>query len=73
MIIKADFLNKIYLSTLLGGATGNFYDRLYYFSVPDFIDFHLNNYHWFTFNIADIFITVGVVVLIVKDLTLNKK
>jgi len=72
MIIKADFLNKIYLSTLLGGATGNFYDRLYYFSVPDFIDFHLNNYHWFTFNIADIFITIGIMLLIINEIITGK-
>ena len=73
LTIKANFIDKISFSLIIGGALGNFYDRVYYYAVPDFIDFHINDFHWFTFNIADIFITVGVVVLIVKDLTLNKK
>jgi len=73
LTIKANFIDKISFSLIIGGALGNFYDRIYYYAVPDFIDFHINDFHWFTFNIADIFITVGVVVLIVKDLTLNKK
>ena len=47
---------------VLGGALGNFYDRLVYFAVPDFIDIHYKNFHWFTFNIADIFITVGIII-----------
>jgi signal peptidase II len=57
----------------LGGALGNFYDRLIYFAVPDFIDFHINEFHWFTFNIADIFISIGIILIIVKDLILSKK
>jgi|TARA_B100000795_G_C22774728_1_gene429485 signal peptidase II len=73
LTIKANFTDKMSFSLIIGGALGNFYDRIYYYAVPDFIDFHINDFHWFTFNIADIFITVGVVVLIVKDLTLNKK
>ena len=73
LTIKANFTDKTLFSLIIGGALGNFYDRIYYYAVPDFIDFHINDFHWFTFNIADIFITVGVVVLIVKDLTLNKK
>jgi len=70
---KANFLDKIFFSLILGGALGNFYDRLLYFAVPDFIDFHINDYHWFTFNIADIFITIGIILIISKDLILNKK
>tara|TARA_B110000305_G_C18804783_1_gene344280 strand:- start:181 stop:360 length:180 start_codon:yes stop_codon:yes gene_type:complete len=58
---------------VLGGAVGNFYDRLFYFAVPDFIDIHINEFHWFTFNIADIFISVGIIFLIISDLILNKK
>ena len=73
LIIKSNFLEKVFFSFILGGALGNFYDRLLYFAVPDFIDIHFNNYHWFTFNIADIFITVGIIFLITKDLILNKK
>ncbi len=72
MIVKSNFLDKIFFSLILGGAVGNFYDRIIYFAVPDFIDFHLNQYHWFTFNIADIFISIGIILLIIKDLILNK-
>ncbi len=72
MIIKSNFIDKILFSLILGGAIGNFYDRIIYFAVPDFIDFHLNQYHWFTFNFADIFITIGIILLVIKDLILNK-
>jgi len=73
LTIKANFIDKISFSLIIGGALGNFYDRIYYYAVPDFIDFHVNDFHWFTFNIADIFITAGVVILIGKDLTSDKK
>tara|TARA_B100000767_G_scaffold117404_1_gene112120 strand:+ start:2423 stop:2917 length:495 start_codon:yes stop_codon:yes gene_type:complete len=73
LIIKSNFLEKILFSIILGGALGNFFDRIFYFAVPDFIDFHINDFHWFTFNIADIFITLGVILLIINDLILNKK
>ena len=67
------FSEKILYSLILGGAIGNFYDRLIYFAVPDFIDFHINDFHWFTFNIADIFITLGIILIIIQDLILKKK
>ena len=73
LISRSDFWDKVLLSLILGGALGNFYDRLFYFAVPDFIDIHVNDYHWFTFNIADIFITIGIILLISKDLILDKK
>ena len=73
LISRAVFLDKILFSLILGGALGNFFDRIYYYAVPDFIDIHVNDFHWFTFNIADIFITMGVILLIIKDLKLNKK
>ena len=73
LIVKANFLDKVSFSLILGGALGNIYDRINYFAVPDFIDIHFGDYHWFTFNIADIFITIGVIFLIGKDLILNKK
>ena len=73
LISKSNSIDKVFFSLILGGAIGNFYDRLFYFAVPDFIDIHVNNYHWFTFNIADIFITIGVIFLISKDLILDKK
>jgi len=73
LICKASFYDRNLYSLILGGALGNFYDRLFYFAVPDFIDIHVNDYHWFTFNIADIFITIGVIFLISKDLLWVKK
>ena len=66
-------MEKILFSLILGGATGNFYDRLVYSAVPDFIDIHYNNFHWFTFNIADIFISLGIIILIIKDLFLKNE
>ena len=72
-ISKANVLNKALYSLVLGGALGNFYDRLFYFAVPDFIDIHINDFHWFTFNIADIFISVGIVLIIINDYIINKK
>jgi signal peptidase II len=57
---------------IAGGASGNIFDRLYYYSVVDFIDITINNFHWFIFNVADIFITLGIVILITREF-LNKK
>jgi signal peptidase II len=68
IIVKSKFIDKIFFTLLLGGALGNFYDRLVYSAVPDFIDIHYKDFHWFTFNIADIFITISVITLITKDL-----
>jgi signal peptidase II len=68
LMIKAEYLEKILFSLILGGALGNFYDRIIYYAVPDFIDFHINDFHWFTFNIADIFITVGIILILFKEL-----
>ena len=65
---------KIFLFLIiLGGSLGNLFDRIYYKAVPDFIDFHYNDFHWFIFNVADIFITVGVICLIFAELFLNKE
>ena len=60
-------IEKIIFSILIGGALGNLYDRIFYSAVPDFIDLHYNNFHWFTFNVADIFITIGIITFIAKD------
>ena len=68
LISKANFIDKVFFSLILGGALGNFYDRLSYFAVPDFIDIHYQSFHWFTFNIADIFITLGIMMILTKDL-----
>ena len=73
LIAKAEFLEKVLYCLILGGALGNFYDRLIYFAVPDFIDIHINDFHWFTFNIADIFITLGILLIIIKDTISRKK
>tara|TARA_B100001029_G_C15044149_1_gene445837 strand:+ start:31 stop:528 length:498 start_codon:yes stop_codon:yes gene_type:complete len=73
LIFKSNLIDKILFSLILGGALGNFYDRVIYFAVPDFIDVHYNEYHWFTFNIADIFISIGIILLLTKDLILQKK
>ena len=59
-------LDKFIYSIIIGGALGNFYDRITYKAVPDFIDLHYNNFHWFTFNVADIFISVGILAFIVN-------
>ena len=68
MIIRGKGLKKLLLISILGGAIGNFYDRMVYKAVPDFIDFHINDFHWFIFNIADIFISIGVFFMILYDL-----
>jgi signal peptidase II len=68
LINKSKFIDKFFFTMILGGALGNFYDRIVYSAVPDFIDMHYQNFHWFTFNIADISISIGVIMLISKDL-----
>ena len=73
MTIKSDGFKKYSLLMILGGGLGNVFDRLYYKAVPDFIDFHIGNYHWFTFNVADIFITIGIIGLILMELLYKKK
>tara|TARA_B100000767_G_C19614087_1_gene471122 strand:- start:273 stop:761 length:489 start_codon:yes stop_codon:yes gene_type:complete len=71
LIIKSKFIDKILFSMVIGGALGNFYDRIMYSAVPDFIDIHYQSFHWFTFNIADIFISFGIIMLITKDLIIK--
>ena len=65
-------LDKMIFTLILGGALGNFYDRLIYKAVPDFIDLHYANFHWFTFNVADIFITVGIIIFVIKNLLIKE-
>jgi len=72
MIVKSDGFKKFSLMLILGGALGNFYDRIVYGAVPDYIDFHVNGFHWFIFNIADIFISIGVFALIILEIFDNK-
>ena len=73
MIIKNVGFKRYSLLIVFGGSLGNLFDRIYYSAVPDFIDFHINNFHWFVFNIADIFITVGVLCLIFDEMFINYK
>ena len=67
LMIKSFGLQKYGFLMVLGGSLGNIFDRLYYSSVPDFIDIHINNFHWFIFNVADIFLTLGVFLLIYSE------
>ena len=64
---KAIGIEKISFLMIVGGSLGNLFDRIYYSSVPDFIDISVNNFHWFIFNVADIFITTGVILLIILE------
>ena len=73
MIFKYKNYKSYLLLMILGGSLGNLFDRIYYKAVPDFIDLHYNSFHWFIFNVADIFITLGVTILIFVELLLNKK
>ena len=74
MIRKSDPVRKYALLLVLGGALGNFFDRLIYKAVPDFIDFHVGNFHWFIFNVSDIFITLGIMGMILMEIfSKNKK
>jgi signal peptidase II len=73
MTIKSKGLTKYSLVAVLAGALGNVFDRIYYSAVPDFIDFHIREFHWFIFNIADIFISLGVFCLICAELFINKE
>ena len=70
--IKSETSEKIIFSIIVGGALGNFYDRIVFNAVPDFIDLHYGNFHWFTFNVADIFITIGVIAFLIKGFFLKK-
>ena len=73
MVLKSYGLKKYSLFMILGGAIGNVYDRIFYGAVPDFIDFHIGNFHWFIFNVADIFITLGVIFMIIIEIIGNNK
>ena len=64
--LQSDKYDKSVFSLIIGGAVGNFYDRANYSAVPDFIDIHYGNFHWFTFNLADIFISMGIIAFILK-------
>ena len=73
MIVRSNDIKCYFLIFILGGSMGNLFDRLYYYAVPDFIDFHINHVHWFIFNVADIFISLGIICLIFAELLNYKK
>ena len=73
LMVKSSGLEKIGFSMIIGGSIGNFSDRIYYSSVPDFIDFNFKGFHWFVFNVADIFITLGVIILIYFEIFSKKQ
>ena len=72
MLVKTKDFKKYPLIFILAGALGNFFDRIFYNAVPDFIDFHVGEFHWFIFNVADIFITFGVIFMILVEITGSK-
>ena len=73
MAVKSHGLKKYSLIMILGGAIGNLYDRIFYKAVPDFLDFHVNDFHWFIFNLADVFISLGVFFMILLEIIDNSK
>ena len=73
MAIKSNGFKRLSLIIVFGGSIGNLFDRIYYSAVPDFIDFHIMGYHWFVFNIADIFITMGIICLILDEIFNDNK
>ena len=73
MLLNAKKFKRLAFLCVIGGALGNFYDRVVFNAVPDFIDFHIGEFHWFIFNIADIFITVGILLLLIVDIFFKKQ
>ena len=72
MILKNEGYKKYSLILIFGGALGNLYDRILFSAVPDFIDFHIGDFHWFVFNVADIFISIGVIIMILSEFMVTK-
>ena len=72
LTIKSKGTEKFLYTFIMGGALGNFYDRCTFYAVPDFIDLHVSDFHWFTFNIADIFISIGIILIILNEISMKK-
>ena len=72
-LLKAKGIYTYLFALIIGGSLGNLFDRIYYYAVPDFIDIHVGNFHWFIFNVADIFITVGIISLVFAELSKKEK
>ena len=73
LMFKSKGFEKLSFMMIIGGSLGNIFDRVFYSAVPDFIDIHINNFHWFIFNVADIFISLGILCLISIEILGNKK
>ena len=73
LILRSKGIYAYLLALIIGGALGNLFDRIHYNAVPDFIDLHVKNYHWFIFNVADIFITLGIIGLLIVEITKKEK
>ena len=73
LLLKSKGIYNYLFAIIVGGSLGNLFDRIYYYSVPDFIDIHIGNFHWFIFNVADIFITVGIISFIFTELLKKEK
>ncbi len=73
ILFKSKGVYAFLIAIVIGGSLGNLLDRMYYYAVPDFIDLHIGNFHWFVFNVADIFITIGIIGLVFVELTKDKK
>ena len=73
LLLKSEGFERLSFLMIVGGSLGNIFDRIFYSAVPDFIDIHINNFHWFIFNVADIFITLGILCLISIEIVGNKK
>ena len=72
-LIKSKEIHVYLIALIIGGSLGNLFDRIYYYAVPDFIDLHLGDYHWFVFNVADIFISFGIICLIFDEIFFNNR
>ena len=72
-LVKSKGIYAYFISFIIGGSLGNLFDRIYYYAVPDFIDLHIGKYHWFVFNVADIFITVGIIGLLFIEVFKKEK
>ena len=72
-LVKSKGIYSYLLAMIIGGSLGNLFDRIYYYAVPDFIDLHIGNYHWFIFNVADIFITAGIIGLLFVEILRKEK
>ena len=72
LMVRSSGFEKLSYIMIIGGSFGNIFDRIFYSAVPDFIDIHINNFHWFIFNVADIFITIGIIFLISFEIVSKK-